>query len=188
MQTAPLDQSPRTMTLEAFADTILPGEKRWPEDRAIAGVSVGGGAVASGAVPLLETEEGGMAPALDDLARMLNEHADAYIKENELPVDDTVPAFVQLDFDHRIALAVKLLDVSHPERAFWAGLAMFCNMAFDTGAHMHTVDAIAAGHPGLTTLGFFKPDPDGLWRFPDYSYGRPLATTHPNTTSTGSPA
>ncbi|TYB91427.1 regulator, partial [Micromonospora sp. WP24] len=28
----------RTATLEAFADTIIPGAKRFPEDRAIAGV------------------------------------------------------------------------------------------------------------------------------------------------------
>lgn len=189
MQPDPLDEEHiRTMTLEAFADTILPGEKRSPDDRAVAGVSAGGGAVASGAVPLLETEEGGMAPALGDLARMLNGHAEEYLAEHKLERDETVPPFVQLEFDDRIELARTLLHADHPERAFWAGLAMFSVMAFDTGAHMHTVDAIEAGHPGLLTLGYFKPDPDGLWRFPDYSYRRPLARLHPNTTPTGSPS
>jgi hypothetical protein len=65
---------------------------------------------------------------------------------------------------------------------------MFSNMAWDTGGYMHTVDALAAGHPGLLTLGFAPPDADGLWRFPNYSYGRPLAQIHPNTTPSGSPA
>jgi hypothetical protein len=61
-------------------------------------------------------------------------------------------------------------------------------MAFDTAAHQHTADAIAAGHPGLAAMGFARPDADGLWRFADFSYGRPLARTHPATTSSGSPA
>jgi hypothetical protein len=53
---------------------------------------------------------------------------------------------------------------------------------------MHTTDAIAAGHVGLATIGFAPPDADGLWRFPAYSYGRQLATLHPDTTPSGSPA
>jgi enediyne biosynthesis protein E8 len=61
-------------------------------------------------------------------------------------------------------------------------------MAFDTAAHMHTTDAIATGHPGLAAMGFAKPDDDGLWRFPDYSYGRQLARIHPGTTPAGNPA
>ena len=178
----------RTMTLEAFADTIIPGEKRWPQDRAVAGMSAGGGAVAAGAVPLLETPEGGMAPALGDLARALNGHAEEYRVEHGLPGDDSVPPFVALSGEHRLALAQRLLRPDHPEHVFWAGLAMFSFMAFDTGAITHTVDAIAAGHPGLTTIGFAKPDDDGLWRFPEYSYGRQLAQPHPDTTPTGSPA
>ncbi|HYS37141.1 MAG TPA: DUF5987 family protein, partial [Pseudonocardiaceae bacterium] len=44
------------MTLEAWADTIIPGEKRWPDDRAIAGVSTGGGSVAAGAIEVLQTD------------------------------------------------------------------------------------------------------------------------------------
>jgi hypothetical protein len=37
-------------------------------------------------------------------------------------------------------------------------------------------------------MGFAKPDPDGLWRFEDYSYGRQLARIHPATTPSGNPA
>ncbi|MEU6094771.1 DUF5987 family protein [Streptomyces sp. NPDC047079] len=177
----------RNAVLEAFADTIIPGEKRHPDDRAVAGVSAGGGAVASGVIAVLETPEGGMAPALDDLARTLDEHAVRFRTDHGLPPDEREP-FVGLRYDERLALVGELLAPEHPERAMWAGLAMFSFMAFDTGAHMHTADAIAAGHPGLATLGFAPPGEDGLWRFPAYSYGRQLADIHPDTDPTGSPA
>jgi hypothetical protein len=182
----PEDPESRNAVLEAFADTIIPGEKRHPDDRAVAGVSAGGGAVASGAIAVLETPEGGMTPALDDLARTLDEHAVRFRTEHGLPPDEREP-FVGLRYDERLALVGELLAPEHPERAMWAGLAMFSFMAFDTGAHMHTADAIAAGHPGLATLGFAPPGEDGLWRFPAYSYGRQLADTHPDTDPTGSP-
>ncbi|ARP73908.1 regulator [Streptomyces pluripotens] len=153
----------------------------------MAGVSAGGGAVASGVIAVLESPEGGMAPALDDLARTLDEHAVRFRTEHGLPPDEREP-FVGLRYDERLALVGELLAPEHPERAMWAGLAMFSFMAFDTGAHMHTADAIAAGHPGLAVLGFAPPGEDGLWRFPAYSYGRQLADVHPDTDPTGSPA
>lgn len=181
------DTARRTMTLEAFADTIVPGCKRSPDDRAVAGVSPDGGAVACGAIALLEGPEGGMAPALDDLAAALDGHARAYCAQHALEPDPDVP-FVGLTYAERTALVQQLVAPDHPEQALWVGVAMFSNMAFDTGASMHTVDAIAAGHPGLKAMGFAPPDPDGLWRFEQYSYGRPLARIHPGTTSTGSPA
>ncbi len=176
----------RTPVLEAFADTIIPGAKRHPEDHAVAGVSRDGGAVAAGAIPVLESPEGGMAPALDDLARALNGHAVRYRTEHDLPPDPQ--AFVGLGYDDRLALVGELLAADHPERMMWAGLAMFSFMAFDTGAHLHTVDAIAAGHPGLAILGYAPPGQDGLWRFPKYSYGLQLSDIHPRTDHTGSPA
>jgi enediyne biosynthesis protein E8 len=37
-------------------------------------------------------------------------------------------------------------------------------------------------------MGLARPDDDGLWRFPQYSYGRRLAELHPHTTASGSPA
>jgi hypothetical protein len=187
MPSAAHDREVRTLTLEAFADTIIPGEKRHPEDRAVAGVCAGGGAVAAGAIPVLETPEGGMADALDDLATALNGHARAYCARHRLAPDAALP-FVGLDYDHRLALVAELVAPEHPEKMMWVGVAMFSYMAFDTGAHLHTAEAIAAGHPGLLTLGFAAPDPDGLWRFPTYSYGRQLAEIHPATDHTGSPS
>jgi len=176
----------RTMTLEAFADTIVPGEKRSPDDRAIAGVASGGGAVASGALELLETPATGITAGLGYLAQALNAHAQAYAAENEVSPDDAVPPFVALPYEHRAALVQRLTAPGNPERDGWVLLALFSNMAFDLAAHLHTAEAIAAGHPGLTAMGFAKPDADGLWRFPEYSYGRPLASLHPDTIASGS--
>ncbi len=177
----------RTMTLEAFADTIIPGEKRSPDDRAIAGVAQGGGAVAAGAVELLEHPAGGLAESLGGLMHLLNAHALAYASEQGLVLDDdSVPPFVALSYSDRVALILQLTAPGHPEKAMWVGVALFSNMAFDSAAHMSTIDALAAGHPGLTAMGFAKPDADGLWRFPQYSYGRPLSNLHPLTSENGS--
>ncbi|MEJ3747487.1 DUF5987 family protein [Actinomycetes bacterium KLBMP 9797] len=176
------------MTLEAFADTIVPGAKRDAGDRAIAGASDTGGAVAAGAVELVSMPATGLAPLLDYLAEGLNGHARAYAAERELVLDDEVPPFVALPFEHRTALVALLTGPGHPEKEAWVGLALFSNMAFDSAAHLHTAEAIAAGHPGLAAMGFTAPDADGLWRFPRYSYGRQLARPHPDTTPSGSPA
>jgi enediyne biosynthesis protein E8 len=182
------DTTSRTLTLEAFADTIIPGEKRWPGDRAIAGISTGGGAVQAGALAVMEMPEGGMAPALDDVVTGLNSHAERYRDRNGLEPDSSVPPFVALSGEHRVALVKELTDFSHPEKELWSGLGLFCYMAYDAAAHMHTIDAIAQGHPGLTSMGFAVPGRDGLWRFPDYSYRRPLARLHPETAAHGSMA
>ena len=178
----------RTMTLEAFADTFVPGEKRSPGDVAIAGAAEGPGAVAAGAIELLETPATGVTADLDEVAQMLNQYASEYAAEHDLTLDDAVPPFVSLSFEHRTALARELTAPDHPEKESWILPALFCFMAFDTAAHMNTIEALESGHPGLTAMGFAKPDPDGLWRFPDYSYGRQLARMHPDTTAAGDPA
>jgi hypothetical protein len=180
-------QRARTVTLEAFADTIIPGAKRFPGDRAIAGVAAGGGAVAAGALELLETPATGIAAGLDYLAQALNAHAEEYAAEHGLTLDGSVPAFVELPYPDRVALVQQLTRPGYPEKDGWVLLALFSNMAFDVAAHLHTTEALAAGHPGLLAMGFAKPDPDGLWRFPEYSYRRRLANLHPATTASGSP-
>jgi hypothetical protein len=177
----------RSTTLEAFADTIIPGAKRFPDDRAVAGVAAGGGAVAAGALELLETPATGVTAGLDYLAQALNGHAETYAAEQGLSLDSSVPPFVALPYEQRVALVLRLTAPGHPEKDGWVLLALFSNMAYDVGAHLHTTEAIAAGHPGLVAMGFAKPDADGLWRFPDYSYRRPLADLHPATTASGSP-
>ena len=178
----------RTMTLEAFADTFVPGEKRSPDDVAIAGAAPGPGAVMAGAIELLEAPATGVSEGLDDIVITLNEHATSYAEEHDITLDANVPPFVSLDYEQRSALMRILTAPEHPEKEFWVLTALFCFMAFDTAAHMNTVSAIEEGHPGLTMMGFAKPDPDGLWRFPDYTYGRQLARAHPDTTPNGDPA
>jgi hypothetical protein len=176
------------MVLEAFADTIIPGEKRHPDDRAVAGAAAGGGAVAAGAVTLLEMPAGGIDTALDALAFALNDYATGYAAERGLALDEDVPPFVALPFADRTALVQRLTRPGHPEQQMWVGLAIFSNMAFDSAAHLSTAEAFAAGHPGLLTIGYARPGADGLYRFPAFSYGRALADLHPHTTTTGSPA
>ena len=61
-------------------------------------------------------------------------------------------------------------------------------LAFHTAGHLHTADAVRQKHPGLATIRFPQPDPDGLWRFPTFSYRRRLARLSPRTTPSGSPA
>jgi hypothetical protein len=185
------DTATRTATLEAFADTIIPGVRRSPDDRAVAGVSPDGGAVAAGAIELLESHAPGISAGLGPLAQALNGHARAYAEEHGLDpdtTDTTVPEFVALPYEHRVALVRRLTAPGHPEKDGWVLLALFSNMAYDSAAHMSTADALAADHPGLKAMGFTRPDADGLWRFPRFSYGRRLAEPHPNTTPSGSPA
>jgi hypothetical protein len=176
------------MTLEAFADTFVPGEKRFPGDIAVAGAAAGPGAVAAGAVELLQTPATGVSDGLEDLVVILNEHAAGYAAERGIPLDPDVPSFAALGFDARTELVRRLTAPEHPEKEFWILTALFCFMAFDTAAHMGTASAMDSGHPGLATMGFARPDPDGLWRFPDFSYGRQLARAHPGTTPSGDPA
>jgi hypothetical protein len=184
----PDEDQAKILTLEAFADTIIPGEKRTPDDKAIAGAAGGPGAVAAGAIELLETPATGIADGLDNYVSALNEHTRAYAAGHGLALDPALPPFVALPFEHRTAVVSVLTGPGHPEKELWVLLTLFSNMAFDIAAHMHTADALAAGHPFFTSMGFAPPGPDGLWRFPDFSYGRPLARTHPNTTASGSPA
>jgi hypothetical protein len=171
----------KRITLEAFADTIIPGPKRGPDDVAIAGAGNGPGAVAAGALELLVEDATGIAHDLDVLVSLLNEHAHAYAGEHGLDLDEGLPPFVALGFTDRTALVTALSSPGHPEKEMWVLLALFCNMSFDVGAHMHTADAVAAGHPGLSALGIGPADADGLYRFPQFSYGRVLAKIHPDT-------
>ena len=188
MESSPADpDQTETMTLEAFADTIIPGEKRSPDDRAIAGVSEGGGSVAAGALQLLHDPAAGVEAGLPYLAQALNGHAQAYAAENGIELDDSVPPFVALEYDDRAAIVLKLTAPGHPEKDGWVLLALFSNMAYDLAPHMRTAEALEQGHPGLTAMEFKKPNEDGLWRFPEYTYGQELAKRHPNTTESGSP-
>jgi hypothetical protein len=151
----------RILTLEAFADTFVPGEKRSPDDRAIAGAAAGPGSVEAGAIALLETPATGVSYGLDDLVKALNAHAQAYATAHGLALDESVPAFVAMSYADRVGLIQTLIAPDHPEKDIWVLVALFCFMAFDTAAHLHTTEALAAGHPASDD-GVAKPDADGL--------------------------
>jgi enediyne biosynthesis protein E8 len=177
-----------TATLEAWSDTMVPGEKRSPADRAVAGAAAGPGAVQAGAVDMMRYGPVGLAPAVPALAAALSAEAVRYAAAHALVLDPTVPPFVALPFEHRTALALELLDGGRSDQLAWYGLAGVAMLAFHTAGHLSTADAVRSGHPGLTWLDFPLPDPDGLWRYPEFSYARELATIHPATTASGQPA
>lgn len=184
----PLDLPAQVATLEAFSDTMIPGEKRYPADRAIAGVVSGPGAVQAGALAFMEFPPVGLAPALPALAAAISAQAVKYAAQHAIVLDPTVPPWVSLNFAQRTALALDLLNFSHVDYLPYYALAALPFLAFHTAGQMHTVDAVRGGHPGLATIHFPPPDPDGLWRFPVFSYRRQLARLSPRTTDSGSPA
>jgi hypothetical protein len=174
-------------TLEAFADTIIPGEKRSPTDRAIAGAASGPGAVHAGALGLMSFPPAGVAPALPAFASDLNQRATAYAGAHGIVLDPTVPPLVSLDFAARTALVVEILDSLNPDQLAYYALAALVFLAYHTAGHLSTAAAVRGGHPGLAAIGFPQPDADDLWRHPVFSYRRALAKRHP-LSKRGSPA
>jgi hypothetical protein len=174
-------------TLEAFSDTLIPGEKRSPADRAIAGVATGGGAVQAGALDLMNFPAAGTAATLPAFAAALNTFATTYAVQNAIVLDPTVPPLVALDFAGRTDVLVGLLDSTGPEQIAFFALAALAFLAYHTAGHLHLADAVRNGHAGMAALGFPQPDADDLWRFPEFSYRRRLADEHPRTSKRGNP-
>lgn len=176
------------MTLEAFADTMVPGAKRYPGDAAVAGATTGPGGAHAGFADLLQLPELGITVLLPGLAASLDAAAVAYAVAHLILLPIGVPPFVGLGFTARTAVVDGLVAPAAVGRLPWVLLGLMAGIAFDAAGHLHTADAVRDGHPGLAFLRFPPPDADGVWRFPQHSYGRQLATPHPNTTPTGSPA
>ena len=86
------DTSAQRMTLEAWADTIVPGEKRDPADRAVAGACDGPGAVQAGVWTLMNDPDVGIAPILPALTVQLNDAAAQYAAAHRVPLDARRPA------------------------------------------------------------------------------------------------
>jgi hypothetical protein len=173
-----MDPLGTTPTLEAFADTLIPGEKRSPADQAIAGVVSGAGAVQAGAIEMLGFV--GFKPFdLGIVAGLLNVYAVFYAADHGIRLTLAVPPFVELDFASRTALLVEILDGNGHDQGAFYGLAAVCFVAYHTAGYLPTAETIRKGHPGLAAIGFPPPDADGIWRFPDFSYRRVLAVPHP---------
>jgi enediyne biosynthesis protein E8 len=168
-------------TLEAFADTLIPGEKRSPADRAIAGAAPGAGAVQAGAIDLMFFQPAGVAPGMPAFAAGLNARATAFAAMQTIILDPTVPPLVSLNFAQRTAFLVELLDGTDPDQLAWFALAALVFLAYHTAGHLPTADAVRNGHPGLAAIKFPLPQADGFWRFPDFSYRKVLARRYRKT-------
>jgi enediyne biosynthesis protein E8 len=179
---------PETMTLEAWADTLIPGRKRHDGDVAIAGVARGAGAVQAGAVRFMRFGPTGVASVLPAFIAALNGEATSYVAGRHRSVDPTLPPFVGLGYRDRKALVAQLTgDTSGDEQLLWFAFSGLVFLAYHTAGYLHTAHAVRAGHPGLKAIRFPMPDHDDLWRFPHFSYRRRLAHHHPATTSAGQP-
>lgn len=179
---------PETMTIEAVADTLIPGEKRFPSDVAIAGVARGAGAVQAGAITFMRFHPTGIGAVLPVFAAAVNAEAVAYAAEHAKLPDPTLPPFVGLRYEDRKAMLAALLNQGGGEETLlWFALAGLVFLGYHTAGYLSTAEAVRNGHPGLKAIGFPQPDRDGLWRFPTFSYRRRLAREHPHTTRTGQP-
>ena len=153
-------------TLQAFADTMIPGRKvaqtasgQDVDPRAIAGVDPLPGAVEADALALYHHPEIGfdaLAPGfLADLeARALMNGGD----------------FLSLPFEARVQTCLSGLDFANQSRLVWEAAAAVPFTAFCAAALV--VNATAATAPGYRVMGLPGTAPNG---YPGFSYGRPLA-------------
>ena len=198
----PPDDPTTVMTLEAFSDTLIPGEKRPlaerhvydPNDRAIGDKSppvTGAGAVQAGALDMMNYPPVGAAAALPGVAAALNARATTYAGQHAIVLDPTVPPFVSLAFPDRTALLVELLDstaTNADEQLVYFAFAAVVFLAYHTAGFEKTADALRTGHPGLAAIHFPTADADELYRYPDHSYRKTLAAPSPRTSRRGSPS
>ena len=161
-------------TLQAFADTILPGCKTNRTDLgnpvhplAIAGVDPLPGAVQTDALALFHHPEVGF----DDLEP-------AFLTELEARSVPHGGDFLDLAFSARVQVCLAGLDFQNPTRLVWEAAAAVPFTAFCAAALIR--DATAARASGYRVMGLPGTAPDG---YADYSYDRALSR---ELTSTGS--
>jgi hypothetical protein len=154
-------------TLQAFADTLLPGRRASRTDlgdpidpRAIAGVDAEPGAVEADALRLYHDPLIGfdaLEPAfLADLsARALQAGRGA---------------FLLLSYEQRVQTVLAGLDFSNPTRTLWEAAAAVPFTAF-CGAAEHALGT-SENASGYRVMGYPGAAPNG---YRDFSYGRPLS-------------
>jgi hypothetical protein len=170
----------QTLALEAYADTVVPGCRRFPDDVAVAGVSPTPGAVEAGALLVLTDPATGIEDGVGEMAELLDARAADWAREQGL---DGVGRFADLDYPHRRRLVAALTGPDEDAHELWFLLALFATMAYDSAPHLETAAAVAAGAPGLTAMGF-APPVGGRWRATQPSYTVPMARPHPATDPT----
>lgn len=153
-------------TLQAFADTMIPGRRATRTDlgnevhpSAIAGVDSLPGAVEADALALYHHPEVGF-DALEPAFL-------ADLSSRSLGVGGQ---FLDLDFDHRVQVCVQGLAFSNPSRLVWEAAAAVPFTAFCAAALIHNATADKAS--GYRVMGLPGVAPDG---YRDFSYRRRLA-------------
>jgi enediyne biosynthesis protein E8 len=153
-------------TLQAFADTILPGRMATTTDlgnpidpRAIAGADPLPGAVEADALALYHHPEVGF----DALAP-------AFLAELETRSLAHGGDFLDLDFDNRVQTCLAWRDFANPTRLIWEAAAAVPFTAFCAAALIR--NATAADASGYRVMGLPGTAPNG---YPSYSYRRRLS-------------
>jgi hypothetical protein len=164
----PSASAPADATLQAFADTLVPGRKATKTDlgdpidpRAIAGVDSLPGAVEADALRLFHDPLIGFdaleAPFLADLSAR-----SAAVGGG---------AFLLLPFEKRVDVCMSGLDFSNPSRVLWEAAAAVPFTAF-CGAAEHPIGT-SENASGYRVMGYPGAAPNGYQQ--DFSYGRPLS-------------
>ncbi|HEY7633484.1 MAG TPA: DUF5987 family protein [Thermoleophilaceae bacterium] len=159
---------PTDATLQAFADTIIPGRKALKTDlgdpidpRAIAGVDSEPGAVEADTLRLFHDPLLGFdaleAPFLADLSA------------RSLAVGGG--PFLLLPYEKRVQVLLAGLDFDNPTRTLWEAAAAVPFEAF-CGAGEHPIGT-SANASGYRVMGYPGAAPNGYQR--DFSYGRKLS-------------
>jgi hypothetical protein len=167
IQTAAAPSLPTDATLQAFADTIIPGRKASKTDlgdpidpRAIAGVDSEPGAVEADALRLYHDPLIGFdaleAPFLADLSARAAEAGGA---------------FLLLPYEKRVQVLLAGLDFGNPTRTLWEAAAAVPFEAF-CGAGEHPIGT-SANASGYRVMGYPGAAPGGYQR--DFSYRRKLS-------------
>jgi len=156
-------------TLQAFADTIIPGRRiartqsgASVHPQAIAGVDALPGAVESDALALFHHPKVGF-DALEPAFL-------ADLQARTLTVAAPAVSFLSLPFSARVRVCLSGLDFSNPSRTLWEAAAAVPFTAFCAAALVP--NATAADAVGYAVMGLPGAAPNG---YRDFSYGRRLA-------------
>lgn len=175
----------QVLALEAFADTVVPGRKRHPDDAAISGVDDSPGAVECGAVAVLTDPATGIEDGVGEMAELLDVAAAHWATEH----GGAVERFCDLEHSERRQLVTRLTSQDEPAKDLWFLIALFSTMAYDSAPHLETevaLDPVATPASGMRSMGFRGPQ-HGRWQFPSHSYNRPLASLRAGTDKNGDP-
>jgi hypothetical protein len=154
-------------TLQAFADTIIPGRKAERTDlgdeihpQAIAGVDPEPGAVEADSLRLYKNPLVGFAPAL----------VGPFLTDISLRSLQHGAPFLNLGFEQRVAVCIQALDFSNGDRALYEAAAAVPFTAFCAAAeHPVGTDEVASGY---RVMGYPGAAPSG---YRSFSYRRKLS-------------